>query len=160
MFRIALGILKRNEQELLSCESIPAVYVTLENLPTRMWEADKLLQVGHSLLVPHLIYDTHRALNTIRRRRRNYDLFSYTQTSLRSGTNTLLLSLNSCHNLAAFHFNPMNVPHMNDEPHIINLNLSSCLHPWSFILCIFSFCDGPHLQFLYPGILLYYRQLT
>jgi hypothetical protein len=45
LFRIALGILRNNESELLGCESIPAVYVALENLPTRMWEADKLLQV-------------------------------------------------------------------------------------------------------------------
>lgn len=45
LFRIAFGILRSNEQELLRCESIPAVYVALENLPTRMWEADKLLQV-------------------------------------------------------------------------------------------------------------------
>lgn len=45
LFRIALGILRSNEAELLRCESIPAVYVALENLPTRMWEADKLLQV-------------------------------------------------------------------------------------------------------------------
>ena len=45
LFRIALGILRSNEQELLRCESIPAVYVALENLPTRMWEVDKLLQV-------------------------------------------------------------------------------------------------------------------
>ncbi|KAF9458407.1 rab-GTPase-TBC domain-containing protein [Collybia nuda] len=45
LFRIALGILRSNEQELLRCESIPAVYVALENLPTRMWEADKLLQL-------------------------------------------------------------------------------------------------------------------
>jgi small G protein signaling modulator 3 len=29
----------------LLCESIPAVYVALENLPTRMWQADKLLLV-------------------------------------------------------------------------------------------------------------------
>ncbi|KXN83791.1 TBC domain-containing protein C4G8.04 [Leucoagaricus sp. SymC.cos] len=49
LFRIALGILRRNEQELLSCESIPAVYVALENLPMRMWEADKLLQVEAEL---------------------------------------------------------------------------------------------------------------
>ncbi|KAF9450458.1 TBC-domain-containing protein [Macrolepiota fuliginosa MF-IS2] len=49
LFRIALAILRRNEQELLSCESIPAVYVALENLPTRMWEADKLLQVEAEL---------------------------------------------------------------------------------------------------------------
>ncbi|KAF5379653.1 hypothetical protein D9615_005777 [Tricholomella constricta] len=46
LFRVALGILRSNEQELLQCESIPAVYVALENLPTRMWEADKLIQVG------------------------------------------------------------------------------------------------------------------
>jgi len=45
LFRIALAILRSNEAELLRCESIPAVYVSLENLPTRMWEADKLLQV-------------------------------------------------------------------------------------------------------------------
>ncbi|KAG6897016.1 hypothetical protein C0992_004661 [Termitomyces sp. T32_za158] len=45
LFRVALGILRSNEQELLQCESIPAVYVSLENLPTRMWEADKVLQV-------------------------------------------------------------------------------------------------------------------
>ncbi|KAG5650789.1 hypothetical protein H0H81_011040, partial [Sphagnurus paluster] len=44
LFRVALGILRSNEQELLQCASIPAVYVALENLPTRMWEADKLLQ--------------------------------------------------------------------------------------------------------------------
>ncbi|KIL56964.1 hypothetical protein M378DRAFT_172256, partial [Amanita muscaria Koide BX008] len=34
------------QQELLRCESIPALYVALENLPTRMWEADRILQVG------------------------------------------------------------------------------------------------------------------
>ncbi|KAF8149027.1 rab-GTPase-TBC domain-containing protein [Crassisporium funariophilum] len=49
LFRIALGILRSNEAELLRCESIPAVYVSLENLPTRMWEADKLLQLEADL---------------------------------------------------------------------------------------------------------------
>ncbi|KIM85069.1 hypothetical protein PILCRDRAFT_817909 [Piloderma croceum F 1598] len=49
LFRIALGILRNNESELLGCESIPAVYVALENLPTRMWEADKLLQLEADL---------------------------------------------------------------------------------------------------------------
>lgn len=44
LFRFALGILKNNEAELLNCESVPAIYVSLENLPTRMWQADKLLQ--------------------------------------------------------------------------------------------------------------------
>ena len=48
LFRIALSILRSNEAELLRCESVPAVYVSLENLPTRMWEADKLLQVSFS----------------------------------------------------------------------------------------------------------------
>ncbi len=45
LFRIALGILKSHEAELLRCDSIPAVYVALESLPTRMWQPDKLLQV-------------------------------------------------------------------------------------------------------------------
>ncbi|KAF8963126.1 rab-GTPase-TBC domain-containing protein [Flammula alnicola] len=49
LFRVALGILRSNEAELLRCESIPAVYVALENLPTRMWEADKLLQLEADL---------------------------------------------------------------------------------------------------------------
>ncbi|KAL0945356.1 hypothetical protein HGRIS_000854 [Hohenbuehelia grisea] len=59
LFRVALAILRSNEQELLQCDSTPAVYVALENLPTRMWEPDKLLQLeadlhatlGHSDLV-------------------------------------------------------------------------------------------------------------
>ena len=46
LFRLALGILKNNESELLACGSIPAMYVALENLPTRMWEPDRLLQVS------------------------------------------------------------------------------------------------------------------
>ncbi|KIL56706.1 hypothetical protein M378DRAFT_172466, partial [Amanita muscaria Koide BX008] len=45
LFRVAFGILGSNEQELLRCESIPALYVA-ENLPTRMWGADRILQVG------------------------------------------------------------------------------------------------------------------
>ncbi|KAH8987430.1 TBC-domain-containing protein [Lactarius akahatsu] len=45
LFRIALGILKSHEAELLRCDSIPAVYVALESLPTRMWQPDKLLQL-------------------------------------------------------------------------------------------------------------------
>ncbi|CAA7267521.1 unnamed protein product [Cyclocybe aegerita] len=49
LFRIALAILRSNEAELLRCESIPAVYVSLENLPTRMWEPDKLLQLEADL---------------------------------------------------------------------------------------------------------------
>ncbi|KIL59002.1 hypothetical protein M378DRAFT_85653 [Amanita muscaria Koide BX008] len=45
LFRVAFAILRSNEQELLRCESIPALYVALENLPTRMWEADRILQL-------------------------------------------------------------------------------------------------------------------
>jgi len=45
LFRIALGVLRINEQELLRCESVPATYVALESLPTRMWQPEKLLQV-------------------------------------------------------------------------------------------------------------------
>ncbi|KAI0777008.1 rab-GTPase-TBC domain-containing protein [Irpex lacteus] len=44
LFRIALAILRNNEQELLECDSIPAVYVALESLPNRMWRSDKLLK--------------------------------------------------------------------------------------------------------------------
>ncbi|EIN04001.1 TBC-domain-containing protein [Punctularia strigosozonata HHB-11173 SS5] len=59
LFRIALAILKNNEQELLACRSVPALYVALESLPTRMWPADKLLaqemelrsSIGHADLV-------------------------------------------------------------------------------------------------------------
>ncbi|KAH8824632.1 rab-GTPase-TBC domain-containing protein [Flagelloscypha sp. PMI_526] len=49
LFRVAFAILKNNEAELLRCESIPAVYVAMESLPTRMWEVDKLLQTEQEL---------------------------------------------------------------------------------------------------------------
>ncbi|THH08191.1 hypothetical protein EW146_g9072 [Bondarzewia mesenterica] len=49
LFRVALSILRSNEQELLRCESIPAVYVALASLPTRMWQPDKLLQLEADL---------------------------------------------------------------------------------------------------------------
>lgn len=48
LFRIAFSILKESEQELLGCQSISAVYIALESIPTRMWEADRLLQVSLS----------------------------------------------------------------------------------------------------------------
>ncbi|VDB90834.1 unnamed protein product [Peniophora sp. CBMAI 1063] len=59
LFRLALSILRIGEPELLACASVPAAYVALESLPTRMWEADRLLQmeaelrnsVGHAELV-------------------------------------------------------------------------------------------------------------
>ncbi|TBU27790.1 TBC-domain-containing protein [Dichomitus squalens] len=49
LFRIAFAILRTNEHELLHCTSIPAVYVALESLPNRMWEADRLLQAEADL---------------------------------------------------------------------------------------------------------------
>ncbi|KAH8118089.1 TBC-domain-containing protein [Phellopilus nigrolimitatus] len=49
LFRIALSILKANEAELLGCQSISSVYISLESLPTRMWQADKLLQAEADL---------------------------------------------------------------------------------------------------------------
>lgn len=56
LFRIALAILRSNEQELLACESIPAVYVALESLPNRMWKADKLIKVcNHFKHVPQCL---------------------------------------------------------------------------------------------------------
>ncbi|KAH9954899.1 rab-GTPase-TBC domain-containing protein [Russula dissimulans] len=45
LFRVALAVLKSHEAELLRCDSILAVYVALESLPTRMWQPDKLLQL-------------------------------------------------------------------------------------------------------------------
>lgn len=45
LFRIAFGILRMNEQELLHCTSVPAAYVALESLPNRMWQPDRLLSV-------------------------------------------------------------------------------------------------------------------
>ena len=53
LFRVAFSILRMSEQELLHCTSIPAVYVALESLPNRMWETDKLLQVGLSAMSVH-----------------------------------------------------------------------------------------------------------
>jgi len=49
LFRIALGILRSNEDELLSCHSISSAYISLESLPTRMWQVDKLLQAEADL---------------------------------------------------------------------------------------------------------------
>lgn len=46
IFRVSLAMLRSNEAELLSCASLPSVYVALESLPSRMWEPDRLLQVG------------------------------------------------------------------------------------------------------------------
>jgi len=45
LFRVALAILRSSEAELLQCESMSAAYVALENLPTRQWQPDKLLQL-------------------------------------------------------------------------------------------------------------------
>ncbi|TFY69130.1 hypothetical protein EVG20_g3280 [Dentipellis fragilis] len=49
LFRVALAVLRLSEHELLRCESIPAVYVALESLPTRMWQPDKVLQLEYDL---------------------------------------------------------------------------------------------------------------
>jgi len=49
LFRTALAILRSSEGELLRHKSVPAVYVALENLPTRMWQADRLLQLEAEL---------------------------------------------------------------------------------------------------------------
>jgi hypothetical protein len=49
LLRIALAIIRMNEQELLGCGSVPALYVALESLPTRMWPCDRLLLVCATL---------------------------------------------------------------------------------------------------------------
>jgi hypothetical protein len=51
LFRVSLAILKIGEEDLLCCQSLSSVYSVLESLPTRMWDADKLLKVGQVLLV-------------------------------------------------------------------------------------------------------------
>ncbi|KAF8574944.1 TBC-domain-containing protein [Ramaria rubella] len=54
LFRIALAILRINEAELIQAKSVPALYVALESLPTRMWEVEKLLR--HELeLRPYVV---------------------------------------------------------------------------------------------------------
>ena len=60
LFRLAFAILKIGEAELLHCESVPALYVALESLPTRMWESGKLLQVSNKCSVAHPDSQTHR----------------------------------------------------------------------------------------------------
>ncbi|KAG8927397.1 hypothetical protein FRC02_008235 [Tulasnella sp. 418] len=49
LFRIALGVLKLNEAELLKCESTADLYVLFEGMTARMWQADKLIKVGEEL---------------------------------------------------------------------------------------------------------------
>ncbi|KAF7308371.1 GTPase activating rab protein [Mycena chlorophos] len=49
LFRTALAILRIGEAELLAAQSVPAVYVALENLPTRMWEGGRVLQMEAEL---------------------------------------------------------------------------------------------------------------
>ncbi len=46
LFRVALAILHLSESELLDCTSVSSVYIALESLPTRQWQADKLIQVS------------------------------------------------------------------------------------------------------------------
>ena len=88
LFRIALAILKSHEAELLRCDSIPAVYVALESLPTRMWQPDKLLQVRmHTLCIPPLIHACSSNSTSV--------LLSFTPTSSRSARRTSLLFAHS-----------------------------------------------------------------
>ena len=45
LFRVALAILKVNEQEILKCGEQSALYVYFETMTARTWQADKLLKV-------------------------------------------------------------------------------------------------------------------
>ena len=49
LFRISLAILRMNEADLLMCTSISGIYMALESIPTRMWDADKLLKVRNAM---------------------------------------------------------------------------------------------------------------
>jgi hypothetical protein len=55
LFRVSLAILKIGEEDLLRCQSLSSVYSVLESLPTRMWDADKLLKVGRLILVMSMV---------------------------------------------------------------------------------------------------------
>ena len=48
LFRISLSILRMNEADLLKCASISGIYMALGSIPTRMWDADKLLKVRNA----------------------------------------------------------------------------------------------------------------
>jgi hypothetical protein len=48
LFRISLAILRTNEADLLKCTSMSGIYTALESIPTRMWDADKLLKVRNT----------------------------------------------------------------------------------------------------------------
>lgn len=49
LFRVSLAILKIGESDLLRCQSLSSVYSVLESLPTRMWEADRLVKVRYQI---------------------------------------------------------------------------------------------------------------
>ena len=46
LFRIALAILKTGEADLLRCSTMSSLYSVLESLPTRIWDADRLLKAS------------------------------------------------------------------------------------------------------------------
>lgn len=45
LFRLSFAILKIGESDLLRCQSLSGIYSVLESLPTRMWDADRLLKI-------------------------------------------------------------------------------------------------------------------
>lgn len=94
LFRVALEILRSNESELLACQSIPAVYVALENLPTRMWEADKLLQVGSSMRLQICFVAIANLVNSLKL---ISGALSCILTSCKRGKHTSLLLTNCYH---------------------------------------------------------------
>jgi hypothetical protein len=92
LFRVALGVLKCHEAELLRCDSIPAVYVALESLPTRMWQPDKLLQVGPFFRLRRCIWDYNAAasLKPFCSSNSSYDRRSFTLILKRKAMRTSL----------------------------------------------------------------------
>jgi small G protein signaling modulator 3 len=45
LFRVAVAICMINETDLLKLDSISSLYVFLESMTSRMWQADKLIKV-------------------------------------------------------------------------------------------------------------------
>jgi hypothetical protein len=72
LFRISLAILRMNEADLLKCTSISGIYMALESIPTRMWDADKLLKVRNAY--GHIPETPLVCVYTLPRLKLNFDL--------------------------------------------------------------------------------------
>lgn len=49
LFRVALGILKLNEGEMMACESVGDLFALIGGMTGRLWVADRLIAVSISV---------------------------------------------------------------------------------------------------------------